>query len=98
MSLQAAPISGVVSLLPTTQYEAGYLQQLLLFASSKGINKIISALYMLTVKKKKAMSICQCLRSWTGVGVLGCGTSLGGCQSLAVFLWGVDLSLNLEGE
>lgn len=86
LSFQAVTISSVVSLLPTTQYGAGYLQQLLLFAGSKGVNKIISALYMLAVKNKKAMSTCQCLRSWSGVGVLGCGTSLGVCQSLAVFL------------
>lgn len=91
LPLQAVPISSVVSLLPTTQYGAGYPEQSLLFAGNKGINKIISALYMLTVKKEESHEHLPMSAQLEGVGVLGWGTSLGVCQTLAVFL-------NLEGE
>lgn len=73
-----------VSLLPTTQYGASLLWQLLLFAGNKGINKMISALYMLRIKRKKPISISLC--GWRGVGVLVCVGALGVCQSLVVFL------------
>lgn len=84
-------------LITSTHSVWGWLSiEVILFAGNKGINKMI-ALHMPRYKKKKLVSISKCLcevKGWNAE----VWDALDICQSLSVFLYRIELSINLQCE